>query len=490
MSVRKLSSSLVVGVWVGALYLCSPVALAAGKDLDTALAVQEVFREIADRVGPAVVNVKRMAYQTYLVPRGRRGPSPEQDPFNLFGDDFFRYFFEPQEYERRRQEQDAGLGSGFFVNAEGDLLTNNHVIEGASRIIIVTTDKEEVEGKVVWADAAIDLALVHAEVKKSHPFAVLGDSDAIRVGDWAIAIGNPFGLTGTYTTGIISATGRSDLQLNRIENFIQTDASINFGNSGGPLLNIRGEVVGVNAAIVAMGQGIGFAVPVNMAKQRMNEFRSQGALRKGGWLGIGLGDLDDETAKALGLDRRDGVLVQQIFGGSPAEKAGIEPMDIIVEFNGRKVGTRAELQSLVYEASAGTRVEIVVLRKERADLRRKVLRVTLGEFREATAAQAPAPGTAEETDWLGVAVADPTPELGREHGIPAGAKGVVVVDVRRGSVAAEYGITVGDLLTRANDRPVESVEDFRKAAQKPAEGKALILQFLRRGDKGVVIIRG
>jgi len=274
-----------------------------------------------------------------------------------------------------RQRRQTSLGSGVIIDKGGLILTNNHVVKDADEISIKFANKQEVKGKVVGTDPKTDLAVIRASAKDDLPVALLGNSDTLRVGEWAIAIGNPFGLDHTLTVGVISATGRSEVGIAAYENFIQTDASINPGNSGGPLLNIRGEVVGINTAIVASGQGIGFAIPINMARKVMDDLVKRGKVTRG-WLGVGIQPLTPELAKSFGVTAEEGVLVNQVMPKSPAESAGLKTGDLILGVNGKPVKDPRHLQRIIAETEIGQSIELTVMR----DKARRTVKVQVGEM--------------------------------------------------------------------------------------------------------------
>ena len=313
------------------------------------------FVRVAERVTPSVVNIS-------TVSSGKgRAPSEQFRPFgnDPFFRDFFDRFFEGMPHRR----QQTSLGSGLIIEKGGLILTNNHVVKDADEITVKFADKHEVKGKVVGTDPKTDLAVIRVSVKDDLPVAILGDSDVLRVGEWAIAIGNPFGLDHTLTVGVVSATGRSEVGIATYENFIQTDASINPGNSGGPLLNIKGEVIGINTAIVASGQGIGFAIPVNMARKVMGDLVKKGKVTRG-WLGVGIQRLTPELAKSFGVNADDGVLVSQVMPKSPAETAGLKTGDLILSIDGKPVKEPRQLQTLIAEADIGKSLEFSILREK------------------------------------------------------------------------------------------------------------------------------
>ena len=325
------------------------------------------FVRVAELVTPSVVNIS-----TVTTGKGR-APT---ELFRPFGNDpFFRDFFDRFFEGMPRRRQQASLGSGVIIEKSGLILTNNHVVKDADEITVKFANKQEVKGKVVGTDAKTDLAVIRVSAKEDLPVATLGNSDTLQVGEWAIAIGNPFGLDHTLTVGVISATGRSEVGIAAYENFIQTDASINPGNSGGPLLNVRGEVIGINTAIVASGQGIGFAIPVNMARKVMEDLVKKGKVTRG-WLGIGIQPLTPELAKSFGVSADEGILVNQVMPKSPAEAAGIKVGDLILSLDGKPLKDARQMQRLVAEAEIGKTIEVVVLR----DKTKRALKVQVGEM--------------------------------------------------------------------------------------------------------------
>ena len=324
----------------------------------TAADLQGAFVAVAESVRPAVVNIG-----TVQLGRGRRSFGfSERFPDDPFFRDFFRDFFGQGPQGEFRQ---SSLGSGLIFDRRGYILTNFHVIRGADEITVRFSDKREVRGRVVGSDAKTDLSVVKIEPDEKTAVAALGDSDRLRVGEWAIAIGNPFGLDQTVTVGVISATGRSDVGIATYENFIQTDASINPGNSGGPLINLRGEVIGINTAIVAAGQGIGFAIPVNMAKRVIKQLIEKGRVDRG-WLGLSLQPLTPELAQTLGAKTTEGALVASTSSGGPAEKAGLQQGDLLLTYDGTKVEDPQHLQRLIADSEIGKMVTLTFLRKGRS----------------------------------------------------------------------------------------------------------------------------
>ncbi|HEU5394228.1 MAG TPA: trypsin-like peptidase domain-containing protein [Candidatus Methylomirabilis sp.] len=330
------------------------VVLPTGPASRAELEQDPAFIRLAERVTPAVVNIRAQS-----LPGARRGRRPSPIPL----DPFFRDFFERAPEGGPREEQ-TSLGSGVIIDKRGFVLTNNHVIKEADTILVRLATRKEYPARVIGQDSRTDVAVIRVETDQELPEAHLGDSDSLRVGEWAVAIGNPFGLNHTLTVGVVSATGRSDVGITSQEDFVQTDASINPGNSGGPLLNIRGEVIGINTAIVASGQGIGFAIPINLARKVAQDLIREGRVTQG-WLGAGLTGLTREAARGLGVEPDAGVLVEQVLPGGPAEAAGIRAGDVIAAIRGRRVRTPGEVRTLVAEAEVGKPLELTLLRDSR-----------------------------------------------------------------------------------------------------------------------------
>jgi serine protease Do len=417
------------------------------------LTTQQAFINVARTVNPAVVNIST---------ESRKKVTPPFFEFSPFFDDFFGENSRPQ-YRREKS-----LGSGFILNKDGYIITNDHVVREADTIQVKLADDRVFPGRVIGSDPKTDLAIVKINARGDLPSVILGDSDKLQVGQWAVAIGNPFGLAKTVTVGVISATGRSNMGIETYEDFIQTDASINPGNSGGPLLNVFGEVVGINTAIVAAGQGIGFAIPVNMAKQVAAQLMRSGKVARG-WLGVTIQPVTEELARSFGLKRSAGALVSDVISGSPAAQAGIRQGDVITRFDGKELKDSRQLQLMVAETAAGKKVEIELYREG------KPLRLTLpiGSADSAGAlrprAQSP-PAT-----WLGMKVE----ELPRELRM-RGATGVVVAGLEDGGVAAEGGIRKGDIIQSINQRRITGVSDFTKA-MKDAEKLGAVALLVKRG---------
>jgi serine protease Do len=438
------------------------------KDIETLRNTGEVFAEIAEKVTPAVVFVSVEQEVVQQMPDIFFG-----DPFEEFNDEFFKRFFgqpfprQPQRQPRQQKQIRRGQGSGFIVSSDGYIMTNNHVVEGAEKITVKLSDNRELSAKVVGTDPETDVAVIKVDANNL-PVVQLGDSDKLKVGEWVLAIGNPFGLSHTVTAGIVSAKGRSKIGLSEYEDFIQTDAAINFGNSGGPLLNIDGKVVGMNSAIFSRSggyMGIGFAIPVNMAKYVYDKIMTEGKVTRG-YMGIMLNELTPEMAEHFGVKGRKGVLVGKIEENSAAQKGGIERGDIIVKMDSKVVENPDNFRNEVARKAPGTKVNLVVIRNGEE----KELSIEL-RAKESKAALAEAGG--KEAKQLGITVQDLTPELAQQFGYPEEKSGVIVTDVDPASPAAEEGITAGTLITEVNRQKVENTQDFWKLVKK-AEGSVLL----------------
>ena len=345
------------GFWAHALLMSGRSGTApTPSPIITADALQAAFVSVADRVRPAVVHIG-----TVQVAKGQRpemGPGPTPDPFFK---DFFDQFFGRTPGAPRGEFRQPGLGSGVIVDKRGYVLTNFHVIRGADAVTVRLSSKQEYRGRTAGVDPKTDLAVVRFEPDQDLKVAALGNSDALRVGEWAIAIGNPFGLDQTVTVGVVSATGRADVGISSYENFIQTDASINPGNSGGPLVNLRGEVIGINTAIVATGQGIGFAIPANMARRITAQLIERGKVTRG-WIGVSMQPITAELAQALGLPNTRGAVVARVSPGSPAAAADLKQNDVIVTFDGAAVDDYHHVQRLAADAEVGKTVKLEIVR--------------------------------------------------------------------------------------------------------------------------------
>src|SRR5216117_943816 len=422
-------------------------------------ALEEAFTTAADRVTPAVVNVS-------AVPRKQSAEEAPERFREFFGEEFYERFF-----RRRPREEARASGSGVLVDPRGYVLTNNHVIENAQDITVRLSDGRKFTAKLVGRDPKTDLAVLKVEAPSPLPAAELGDSDHLRVGQWAIAIGNPFGLDRTVTVGIISATARNRVGVATYENFIQTDASINPGNSGGPLLNLDGKVIGINTAIVAAGQGIGFSIPINQAKEVMRQLIASGRVVRG-WLGIAIQDVTDELAGTFGV--KEGVLVAEVMKGGPAEAAGVRQGDVIVELNGAPIKEVPELQRRVAAVAPGQPVRLKVIRERKP----VALSVTVTEM----PAEEPVLAGAPEDEGWGLSVESLSGDAAAQLGLTIAA-GLLVTDVVAGSPADKAGLRRGDVIVEVGKKPVaDPATLFRTLAQlKPGDR---VLVFVQRPSSG------
>src|SRR5881392_1241938 len=429
-------------------------------------ALEEAFTTAADRVTPAVVNVS-------AVPRKQSAEEAPERFREFFGEEFYERFF-----RRRPREEARASGSGVLVDPRGYVLTNNHVIENAQDITVRLSDGRKFTAKLVGRDPKTDLAVLKVEAPAPLPAAELGDSDHLRVGQWAIAIGNPFGLDRTVTVGIISATARNRVGVATYENFIQTDASINPGNSGGPLLNLDGKVIGINTAIVAAGQGIGFSIPINQAKEVMRQLIASGRVVRG-WLGIAIQDVTDELAGTFGV--KEGVLVAEVMKGGPAEAAGVRQGDVIVELNGAPIKEVPELQRRVAAVAPGQPVRLKVIRERKP----VALSVTVTEMPAEEPVLAGAP---DEESW-GLGVEPLSGEAAAQLGLTI-AGGLLVTDVVAGSPADKAGLRRGDVIVEVGKKPVaDPATLFRTLAQlKPGDRVLVLVQRPSSGGRAEYLV--
>lgn len=429
----------------------------------------ETVANLVEKLKPAVVNisvtevVKAGAPQEFSAPFGNDEQLKE----------FWRRFFGNQEQKEFKKK---GLGSGFIISREGYIVTNNHVVQKAKDITVILNSKEQYPAKVIGTDPKTDIALIKIETKKQLTTAPLGNSDLLRDGESVIAIGNPFGLAETVTSGIVSAKGRT-IGAGPYDDFIQTDASINPGNSGGPLINFYGEVVGINTAIVATGQGIGFAVPINMAKDILVQLKQKGRVTRG-WLGVSIQEVTPELARSFGLPAEKGALISDVVPEGPAEKAGFKRGDVILELNGKPVKDYHELPRMVATMPPGDKVLFRVLR----DGKEITVPALIGELKDEEVVKP----SEEVQNQLGISIQPVTPEIAAELGIKK-AEGVVVTNVDPGGLAAEAGIQRGDVIIELDRNPVNSPDGFNEALKKT--GKSLLLLIYRGGSTFYVTIK-
>ncbi len=428
----------------------------------------KAFASIAETASPAVVGIQ--ADKQLQPDSGSREPQ-FSDPFSPFDDDLFEYFFGPRSPRRYRQppSRQVARGSGFIISTDGYILTNNHLVGGAEEVTVSLADGETYTARIIGTDPASDVAVVKID-KGQLPHLKLADSDALEVGEWVIAIGNPFGLSHTVTAGIVSAKGRSGLELFEFEDFIQTDAAINPGNSGGPLLNLDGEVVGINTAIYGPGGniGIGLAIPISMAKGIYQQLISAGEVKRG-FLGVLPEDVSHESAVSLELPDTKGAIISQVTEGSAADKAGLKPYDVVVEFNGAPVENANDFRNKVALANPGAEVSIVVIREGK----RKKFTAVL-EKREANG-QSDSAAEPADVKLLGFEVGNLTQSLAERLGYEQ-LSGVVVTGVTIGSEAYRKGIKEGLLITEADRKNIKNTRDFGEAVERARSNGQILLR--------------
>lgn len=474
----------VAAMLMGSLVLAAPQAFARGAP--------DSFADLAEKLLPAVVNISTT--QSVKAREGMEVPRfPPGSPF----EEFFRDFFERQQRQGRPRRQTTSLGSGFIIDAAGYIVTNNHVIAEAEKITVTLHDDTKVKAKVVGRDQKTDLAVLKIETKKRLSAVSLGDSDITRVGDWVVAIGNPFGLGGTVTAGIVSARKR-DINSGPYDDFIQTDASINRGNSGGPMFNLKGEVIGINTAIFSPSGGsvgIGFAIPANLAKPIIQQLRKFGRARRG-WLGVRIQTVTQEIAQGLGLPKVHGALVASVTEGSPAEKGKIKVGDVILRFDSKEISQMRSLPRIVAETTVGKDVNVIVWRQGRE----KKLRLNLGEFPEK-------PQKVAATKTLGAKSAEgasPVPQLGlvlspvtaalrKQFSLGASETGVVVTKVDQDGPAAKKRIRPGDIIRKIGPEqsPVTRPSQVKKMVEKASRSrlKSILMLVETGGNKRFVAVQ-
>ncbi|TAL12515.1 MAG: DegQ family serine endoprotease [Nitrospirae bacterium] len=432
------------------------------------------FTEVARAVTPAVVNITSRAARGH----GRGQHDPEEffgSPFGPFG---------PQGPMPPREPRGGGMGSGVIVSPDGHIITNNHVVEGANELTVTLPDKREFKGRIIGTDPKTDLAVVKVDAS-GLPFVRWGDASKLQVGEYVLAIGNPFGLNSTVTLGIVSALGRGRMGITQYEDFIQTDAAINPGNSGGALVNTAGELVGINTAIISQtggSAGVGFAVPATMARPILESLVSTGKVVRG-YLGVAIQDLTPDLAKSFGLKQAKGALVSSIAEDSPAERAGLKQGDVITAYQGKPIEEPAALQREVTRTPVGTKAVLKVIREGR-DMD---LTVTVGEQSER--ARVAGAGPAMENALAGLEVQSLNQQMARELGIAGKASGVVVVGVEPGSLAERAGLAQGDVIREVNRQPVKSVKDYEKVAGNLKKDEPALLLINRRGASLFITIK-
>ena len=444
------------------------------ESLKSAFAVQEAFRKVAKTVTPAVVNISS---ETIIRTEEKFFPD---DPFmEFFGEDFFRKFYDiPREYKQR------SLGTGFIISEDGYLISNFHVVRNATQIIVKLADGRKFKAKIVGSDPKTDLVVLKIDAKNL-PYVKWGDSKSVEVGDWAIAIGNPFGLSETFTVGVISAKGRKDVGIGEYENYLQTDAAINPGNSGGPLVNIKGEVIGINTAIATPSGGnvgIGFAIPQDMAYGIISQLKSSGKIVRG-YIGVYIQDLTEDIAKPLKLPPESGVLVAEVEKDGPADKAGIQIGDIIVEFNGKKISNSDEIRNEVISTPVGKEVKVKVLR----DGKEKIITVKVAEM--------PAESISKDKiidsstfKWFGITFANLNSALKQKYEIKEYDSGVVIINFEENSPAKDAGLKEGDVVIKVNNRNIKSIDDIKEEYSMDPNSDSALFLIDRKGRKFFIAV--
>ncbi len=428
----------------------------------------EAFSDIVQKVSPAVVNISTV-----------RTMSPEERG-PLYD------FFEP--FHRGKRYREESMGSGVIVSSDGYILTNHHVIEGAEEIKVTLFDKRTYRAKVIGVDPKTDLALIKIK-EKGLPVVPWADSDKLRVGEFVLAFGNPFGLSHTVTMGIVSATGRANVGVADYEDFIQTDAAINPGNSGGPLVNVRGEIVGINTAIFSRSggyQGIGFAVPSNMARAIMRQLKKQGRVVRG-WIGVSIQEMTEELAKKFGLPKTEGVLISDVFSKGPAGKAGLKRGDIILEVNGKKVPGVNQLRNIIAQMPVGSNITMKLRRSNSVF----TVVVTIEEMPKdyMEIASVPEPEQRAKAPLKGLTVTELTPSLAKQMGIAYAEKGVVVLYVEEGSPEADAGLRRGDIILEVESKKIGDYSDWKAALEEIQPGNTVLLFLNRKGRRFYIAVQ-
>jgi len=420
------------------------------------------FVQLAEQNKPAVVNISTSKTVTQRRP-------PQFGPGSPF-DDFFNHFFNGQPGQPRQQRS---LGSGFIISRDGYILTNEHVVDGADEIKVKLSDGRTFTATVKGADVKLDLALIKVEAEGQLPTTSLGDSDDLKVGEWVMAIGNPFGLEQTVTAGIVSAKGRV-IGAGPYDDFIQTDASINPGNSGGPLFNAAGQVVGINTAIVAGGQGIGFAIPINSVKAILDQLRTSGKVTRG-WLGVAVQKMTPELAQSFGLEQERGALVTDVSKDSPAEKAGLQRGDVILSFNGQEIKDMRDLPRLVAATPVNENVKMQILREGKT----REIRLAIGKMAEDGSGNLKQ--TAEGSSWdkFGMVLKEIDGGTAQQLGLEPG-MGLLVTGVNQDGPAAEAGLLRGDIIVEANGKQTNDLHTFQAAAEQASKAGVLRLLIKRQ----------
>jgi serine protease Do len=444
----------------------------AKDDIEILNRSSKAFTSVVKKVTPAVVHIR-----VEKTMNNSGGMSGGGDDF--YNNPFFEQFFGPQfRRQQPRQFKQQGQGSGFIIGKDGHILTNNHVVEGADIITVILSDKKEVKAKLIGTDPQTDIALLKIDGGDNLPVVPLGDSDALEVGEWVIAIGNPFGLSQTVTVGIVSAKGRNRVGINDYENFIQTDAAINPGNSGGPLLNIHGEVVGINSALYTRSggyMGIGFAIPVNMVKSIENQLNDHGKVTRG-WIGVGIQDVDENLAKSFNLKKAEGILVSEVQQGSPAEKAGLKQGDVILRLDNNALNNVNDLRNKISLLPPKTTLILQIIR----DGKSKDVEITVGEQPADFSKTTKETGSTSGLKQFGLSFQNLTSDLAEQFGYKRD-QGIVIKEVEPGSTAAMAGLKPGLLVEEVNKQRIHNLKELDKVLQQSNTPKRILLR-VRNGD--------
>ncbi len=458
-------------------------SLAAAEELKTAGDLSSAFKSVAKKLRPSVVSissVKRLAPASPQVRRFGGGEMPDEFR-RYFGDDFLDRFFQMPNPRRGFQQQ--GLGTGVIVSEDGYVVTNNHVVDGADEVTVTLSDKRKFVAEVIGTDRPTDIAVLKIEADGLQP-AGWGQSDDLEVGDWVLAIGSPFGLEQTVTAGIVSAVGRAGVGITDYEDFIQTDAAINPGNSGGPLVNLRGEVIGINTAIASRtggNLGVGFAIPSDMTRRVMQTLIDNGTVERG-YIGAIIQNLDEGLAESFGYDSTQGVLIGDVVKEGPADKAGLKPGDIVIEYDGNAMKDANQFRNAVAATAAGSSRKVTVFR----DGKEQTLSIEIGRLADSGTAVA---GGGTKFDDLGVTVRTLTSANAEEFGLKTDLRGAVVTAVTDGSLASRAGLMPGDVIVSLGDREIDSADAFRQAVSESDLSAGLRMQVYRDGVRRFVFIK-
>jgi len=466
--IAGLAASVTLEVHAGASGEAAPAYSGSTQELP---ALTSPFTALAEKCTPSVVNVRITKVE-------KTGLGEMQVPFGRFRD----FFDNPRFFEQFPRDRTVqGAGSGVIISRDGYILTNNHVVEGARELSATLADKREFNAQIIGKDPKTDIAIIKIDAGENLPAATIGDSDRIKVGDWVLAIGNPFGLSQTVTSGIVSAKGRV-IGSGPYDDFIQTDASINPGNSGGPLLNMKGEVIGINTAIVPDGQGIGFAIPINTAKPLIPQLEKSGEVTRG-YLGVNIQSITADLSKALGLEEKKGALVADVVPGGPADRAGIRSGDVIVAFDGKPVSDSHDLPAIVAGTKIGARVPVAIVRDGKEI---EVSAVIAKQEPDGTRLARNAPPARGK--W-GLELQDITPDMARQLGL-AENQGAAVSGVRPGSPADRASIQPGDVIMEVNRRAVKSAQDLKAKMAAAGDRDHLLLLVKNSHGSRYVVLKG